>query len=182
MDSHNTTINATKLSQQSGIQLHRPMSRPYDFVNWFYDTFVLAKIDSRVSDFMIPIMGLSAPNSLLTSALLAVSVTRFGVVAGDIRLVREGRLMYGYALQRLHAALEDPQASREDETLACTAVISLYEVRVSAGPLFKLTCQAPEYKQCWKQSRLAQASERHHCGARFPWPQSMPYSRFTSHI
>lgn len=117
---------------QANLKLRRDPSRPYDFVHWFHQSFVLTNTDFKASYFMTPVMLLPSHGPLLGLALLAVSVTRFGTVAHDERAVQEGRTLYGLALRRLNLALENAAFQREDETLACVAVLGLFEVRTGS--------------------------------------------------
>ena len=99
-----------------------------DFVQWFHHAFVLTREVGQFAYFMTPIVALASPGPLLRISLLALSMTKYGRVVGDFTVVQRGQQAYVYSLRRLHLALSDPVASKDEGTLACAVVLGFHEV------------------------------------------------------
>ena len=114
------------------ISVAKPVQNHVDFVQWFQYAFVLTREVGQFAYFMTPIVALSVPGPLLRSSLLALSMTKYGRLTGDFTAVQRGQQNYVYSLRRLHLALGDNTASKDEDTLACAVVLALHEVGYQA--------------------------------------------------
>lgn len=72
--------------------------------------------------------GLSASNSTLHLALLALSVTSAARSNNDAQMMVQGNKLYGEALQRLNRSLQIRTAAQQDSVIPTCMFLSLYEV------------------------------------------------------
>ena len=103
-----------------------------NFLSWFWDNY--SPMDGSSNTLVTgPVwlyhaMTVSFPTEALTQALLALSIVRRGRINNDNTLLYEGRNIYSQALRLLQKDLYDLQRVGQEETLAATRVMALYEV------------------------------------------------------
>ena len=68
------------------------------------------------------------PLSCLTWAVRAISISHLGRKTRDPNLIETSRRIYGKALLKLNAALQDPLEGLSSDTLSATVILSFYEV------------------------------------------------------
>lgn len=68
------------------------------------------------------------PSPVLRLSLRALAMTRLGWLQKDDAFVHDGRVIYGNALRELQKALYDQHSMWQDETMATSNVLALYEV------------------------------------------------------
>lgn len=79
-------------------------------------------------DCLLPLYTATRHDSLLSVATAAVALTISGGNPWRKADYQIGRLMFGKALRMAAAAIQDPVASTEDETLMAVLLLGFYEV------------------------------------------------------
>lgn len=79
-------------------------------------------------DCLLPLYTVTRHDSLLSVATAAIALTVSGGNPWKRADYRLGRLMFGKALRMAAAAIQDPIASTEDETLMAVLLLGFYEV------------------------------------------------------
>lgn len=125
----------------SGLDLILPRSlaeNPEEFaICAFFNQFVLVPFhpdgQRGFLDCLLPLYTATCHDSLLSVATAAVALTISGGSPWRRADYQLGRLMFGKALRMAAAAIQDPIASTEDETLMAVLLLGFYEV---SGNLF----------------------------------------------
>jgi hypothetical protein len=102
------------------------------FIVWFSGTYAPSAtardIVEQKSMWIYHALDIAEPTCLLRRSLLALSVTRYGRVNGDVDTVRQGQRIYGSALKALQDALKQEILMLSDELFASVRALVLYEV------------------------------------------------------
>lgn len=102
------------------------------FLGWFWENYSPADAPSgrfvKRPIWIYHAINIPQPTAALHQALLALAILRRGRVHDDKVLVVEGQRTYGRALVHLQKAIYDPQVASDEETLAATRALVLYEV------------------------------------------------------
>ena len=102
-------------------------------VAWFWDSYApttaATEKSKSTSVWLYHAVELSNPTPVLHQALLALSITRYGRVHGNLAMRKHGQAIYGNALRLLQQALYNEVLMYDDETLASVRALVLYEVR-----------------------------------------------------
>ncbi|KAJ9603256.1 hypothetical protein H2200_012034 [Cladophialophora chaetospira] len=132
-------------------------------VAWFWNSYTPAAAASDTSKgtsiWLYHTVEVSNPTPVLHQALLALSITRYGSVNGNIAMKKRGQAIYGNALRLLQQALYDEVLMLHDETLASVRALVLYE-------LFESTSNDPTawYRHLAGMTLLMQSrGPRRHC-------------------
>lgn len=100
----------------------------------FFNQFVLVSThpdgQRGFLDCLLPLYTATRYNSLLSVATAAVALTVSGGSPWRRADYHLGRLVFGKALRMAAAAIQDPIASTEDETLMAVLLLGFYEVSV----------------------------------------------------
>lgn len=98
----------------------------------FFNQFVLVSFhpdgQRGFLDCLLPLYTATRHDSLLSVATAAVALTISGGAPWRKADFQLGRLMFGKALRMAAAAIQDPTASTEDETLMAVLLLGFYEV------------------------------------------------------
>lgn len=103
------------------------------FISWYRDSvapsmYLKGSLQGRVSHWIYHILTLASPQPALDKSLLAIAVTRCGLVHEDPILLTQGRQLYARSLTLLQRTLDIPQLAALDETFATVCILMLYEV------------------------------------------------------
>ena len=109
------------------------------FISWFWDSFTTSRWDraerpTKGPHWLYLVLTGAAPQPDLDQALLAISVTRYGMTCQDPGIINLGRQFYVQSLGLLQQTLYDGKRSLHDETLATIGVMLLYEVSTCGKP------------------------------------------------
>lgn len=133
-------VHADGVVDSSAVDLILPRTlaeTPVEFaICTFFNQFVLVPVhpdgQRGFLECLLPLYTATRHDSLLSVATSAVALTISGgspMRRADYQL---GRLVFGKALRMAAAAIQDPVASTEDETLMAVLLLGFYEVSADA--------------------------------------------------
>lgn len=105
-----------------------PAYRQQLFDSFMRSWLPLDELDPREDNAMRQLAQLPNQTPALTTATLAVSLSRIGTVNGDECLAKESLKHYTEGLKELQKALYDPVQMHSDETLAACLLLGIFEL------------------------------------------------------
>ena len=79
--------------------------------------------------YVFEIMCEMSRDILLESSIQSLCLSRVGRMNKDDRLLRQGFVLYTFAVRKLHVAMSQASTRLQDSTLAAAKIMNLYEVR-----------------------------------------------------